>query len=276
MVIEVDCRDSISVPRTSETAQVDGLAVFPEQGVQRLEIGKPNGVKGGAYAGSASRVARIVDGVSVAVRVVGIRGEFVDICIAPNHGLELEFLRTGGRACRVRRAVLCHPGHFTWAVDLVGLAVVASQRRKGRHDAVLPHECKTGSAGRSQAQRREAAKILAARVRTVGLGFTHGLPIRVHAVRLAVLSFESGLTKIHLPALIPKPGMNDVSDLRRADDPAVVADGERLPVRAHHAEIDDVIKVGGWARATAAIRCLPTMVFQSVCLSLMYCSFIRR
>src|ERR1700690_8721 len=100
MVVEVECHDSVSVSRPSETAEVGGFAAFPKQGVQRLEIGQPNGVKGGAYAGSTGRLAGIVDGVSVAVRVARIRGKFLDISDLPDHRLELEFLRTAGWACR--------------------------------------------------------------------------------------------------------------------------------------------------------------------------------
>ena len=103
--------------------------------------------------------------------------------------------------------LLRHPDGLARAVDLVGNAVVASQRRKRTHDAVLPHESKTGRAGRRQAKCRETAKVLGLRVRIVGLCFTHSLPPRVHAKRLAIRTLESGRAQIYRLALVPKHGL---------------------------------------------------------------------
>src|ERR1017187_422193 len=91
MVVEVECRDSVSVSRPSQIAEVDHFAFFPKQGVKRLEIAHRNGVKGGANAGSTSRLAGIVDGVSVAVRVAGIRGKLPDISVCHATGLNSSF-----------------------------------------------------------------------------------------------------------------------------------------------------------------------------------------
>ena len=81
------------------------------------------------------------------------------------------------------------------------------------HDAVLPQERNTGSAGGRKAECREATKVLALRVRTGGLGLAYSLTPHVHAKRHAVLSLESGCAEIRHAAAVPKRGIYGVADL---------------------------------------------------------------
>src|SRR5208337_3219667 len=77
---------------SAEIAEIDGLAVFPQQGVHALKVEACVGVESGTDSGGSDDLAVIVDPQSDSVRIALFRWKFDRPAIRPSDRLELELL----------------------------------------------------------------------------------------------------------------------------------------------------------------------------------------
>src|SRR5271165_2881208 len=233
------------MPRPAKVAEVGHYAFLPEQGVKRLEIERVNLVERCALARRAYHLALVVDRQSESIQVAGYRRELPDVAFFPGGGLVLEHLRA--RAARVvPRRILRTPGSFTPIIDLVGYAVVASQRWKRGHDAVFPQERGTGVVEEGNPKGFEAAKILAIRIWGGSLRFPDGLAPFIDTKRDAVQPPEPGCADLYLQSFVPEGRTKcAIGAGRPATYDTVIGDGVWL-ADAHKAEIS--YRITWWLR----------------------------